>query len=148
RRGRNLTEYYRILENTTRATSEHVSVLSQGSASAVELQKSHRPRTSTPPNTIAGFVIPQEPRVPADDECCMSGCAVCVYDLYEEALAEYKDSVMTLRAALSARRIPETEWPSHIRTIPTPTSAEKSKGAVLDALEEMERALKEKRDKR
>lgn len=81
----------------------------------------------------------------------MSGCAVCVYDLYEEALAAYKDSVTTLRAALSARHIPETEWPAHIRTskvIPTPTTTEKSKGAVLDAFEEMERALKEKRDKR
>ena len=82
----------------------------------------------------------------------MSGCAVCVYDLYEEALAEYKDSVMTLRAALSARHIPETEWPAHIRTgkatHTSPTATERSKGAVLDAFEEMERALIEKRGKR
>ncbi|KIJ91882.1 hypothetical protein K443DRAFT_685677 [Laccaria amethystina LaAM-08-1] len=34
---------------------------------------------------------------PADDECCMSGCAVCVYDLYEESLASYEDSITTLR---------------------------------------------------
>jgi len=77
---------------------------------------------------------------------------VCVYDLYEEALVEYKDSMTALRAALSARHIPETEWPAHIRTgntnYTTPTVAEKSKGAVFDAFEEMERALKEKRDKR
>ena len=84
----------------------------------------------------------------------MSGCTVCVYDLYEEALAAYKDSVTTLRAALSARHIPEREWPAHIRTgratptMPTPTATGKSKGAVLDAFEEMERALQQKRDKR
>jgi predicted DNA-binding transcriptional regulator len=79
----------------------------------------------------------------------MSGCAVCVYDLYEEALAAYKDSVTTLRAALSARQIPEAQWPAHIRTgNATHTVTEKSKGAVLDAFEEMERALKEKRGKR
>lgn len=74
---------------------------------------------------------------------------MCVYDLYEEALVEYKDSVTALRAALSARHIPETEWPAHIRTGNTNhTMPEKSKGAVLDAFEEMERVLKEKRDKR
>lgn len=76
----------------------------------------------------------------------MSGCAVCVYDLYEEELPAYKDSVTTLRAALSERQIPESEWPAHIRT--GTATAERSRGAVLDAFEEMERALKEKRDKR
>lgn len=87
----------------------------------------------------------------------MSGCAVCVYDVYEEALAAYKDSVATLRVTLSARDIPETEWPAHIRSTgkgketdgsAMPTTQEKTKGVVRDAFEEMERALKEKRDKR
>lgn len=84
----------------------------------------------------------------------MSGCAVCVYDLYEEALDAYNDSVATLRAALSARHIAETQWPAHIRTATveethgSTTTTEKSKDAVLGAFEEMERALKEKRDKR
>lgn len=78
----------------------------------------------------------------------MSGCAVCVYDVYEDALVAYKESVVTLRTALAARDIPENEWPVHIRTagvsvMPTTTT----KGAVLDAFEEMERALKEKRDR-
>ncbi|KAF8438867.1 hypothetical protein L210DRAFT_3403529 [Boletus edulis BED1] len=148
RRGQNLTERYRRLENSTRAKSEHVSVLFQSS------QIADGARTSKPPDTIAGFVIPQEPHAPADDECCMSGCAVCVYDLYEEALTAYKDSVITLRTALAARHMPETEWPAHIRTgkathaDSSHATADKTKGAVLDAFEEMERALKEKREKR
>lgn len=140
-------------------------------------------RAPTTVKTVAGFVLPEEPRAPEDDgllnaflffallththtflnhfafgwvsiECCMSGCAVCVYDLYEEALVAYKDSVATLRAALSALDIPEAQWPAHIRSNTrkdiraSPTTTEKSKDAVLGAFEEMERALKEKRDKR
>lgn len=86
-------------------------------------------------------------------ECCMSGCAVCVYDLYEDALAAYKESVATLRADLAAQDIPETEWPAHIRTgrgdEVDKAQTEKPRGAViLDAFEEMERALKEKRERR
>ncbi|KAG8216586.1 hypothetical protein J3R82DRAFT_6770 [Butyriboletus roseoflavus] len=184
RGGRNLTERYRTLEHTNRAKSaeraSHVSLLSQRSASAAELQPNvpvpaRRPTTV---KTIAGFIVPEEPLTPADDgvldnfcaslplfsttdvfgwvsiECCMSGCGVCVYDLYEEALVAYKDSVATLRAALSALHIPETQWPAHIltgtveETHAPPTTTEKSKDAVLGAFEEMERALKEKRDKR
>jgi len=69
RRGRNLTERYRRLEITTRAKPEsatHVSVLPQGSENSAG-QPDGFVRTSTAPDTIAGFVIPQEPRVPADD---------------------------------------------------------------------------------
>jgi len=75
----------------------------------------------------------------------MSGCAVCVYDLYEESLSAYKASVQSLRSALTASSIPEDEWPAHIRT--THMSSTGS-GAVLSAFEEMERALEEKRARR
>ncbi|KAG6331297.1 hypothetical protein ID866_7795, partial [Astraeus odoratus] len=111
-----------------------------------------------PINTIAGFPIPEEPRPPADDamasvECCMSGCAVCVYDLYEDSLKEYKQAVATLRASLSALSIPESRWPSHIRMSTTATdehatSANRQRDAVFSAFDEMERTLKEKREKR
>ncbi|KIJ15344.1 hypothetical protein PAXINDRAFT_163090 [Paxillus involutus ATCC 200175] len=156
--GRNLSERYRRLENAIRgkeALLKQASALSQGPASAAELQfnKPTTSSTSKGPNIIAGFAILEEPRPPADDECCMSGCAICVYDLYEESLAAYKESVVALRSALSAMNIPENKWPPHIRTsqtqVPsTTTHSDKTKGAVLDAFEEMERALKEKREKR
>lgn len=45
----------------------------------------------------------------------MSGCAVCVYDLYEESLQAYKDSLVTLRASLQTSNIPEQEWPDSVR---------------------------------
>ncbi|KAG6865378.1 hypothetical protein C0991_003081 [Blastosporella zonata] len=102
--------------------------------------------TSTPKKSIEafhGFEIPKEPTPPADDECCMSNCAVCVYDLYEEALDDYRDSVTNLRAALSARNILEKEWPKSVRSPITIGSGDR-KGAVLSAFEEMERTLAKK----
>ncbi|KIJ63801.1 hypothetical protein HYDPIDRAFT_112762 [Hydnomerulius pinastri MD-312] len=159
RGGQNLTERYRRLENTTRgkeAFTKQVSAFAQESASAAELRSTSKPATpgsSKSANTIAGFAIPEEPRPPADDECCMSGCAICVYDLYEDSLSAYKESVSALRSSLSALSIPESEWPAHIRTTksaetPAAVTPDKRKDAVLSAFEEMERTLKEKRERR
>lgn len=72
----------------------------------------------------------------------MSGCAVCVYDLYEESLAAYKNEVDALRIALTGMKIPELKWPAHIRfdhpgVGPEVRRNEKS----LSAFEEMERGL-------
>lgn len=74
----------------------------------------------------------------------MSGCAVCVYDLYEETLEAYKEAVLSLRNSLSALHIPEDEWPSCIRQQSSSESSglNKRKDVVLDAFEEMERKLK------
>jgi hypothetical protein len=33
---------------------------------------------------------PQPPDKPLPQECCESGCPICVYDLYAEALDEYR----------------------------------------------------------
>ena len=77
----------------------------------------------------------------------MSGCAVCVYDLHEEALEAYKEAVLSLRNSLSALHIPKDEWPSSIRQQSSfePSGPDKRKEMVLNAFEEMERTLKLKR---
>ena len=76
----------------------------------------------------------------------MSGCAVCVYDLYEESVEHYKQSISALRASLSAQNIPESEWPYRIQTRGplSPEGALERKNTILSAFEEMERKLEAK----
>jgi hypothetical protein len=76
-------------------------------------------------------------------ECCMSGCAVCVHDLYQESLDDYNASVAAVRASLADMKVPEDEWPETIRP-----GAEKrtSLPPSLSAFQEMERALKARRE--
>jgi hypothetical protein len=77
----------------------------------------------------------------------MSGCAVCVYDLYEESLASYEDSIITLRKSLGALGILQDTWPLNVRPDVEQSTPESRKGVILNAFEEMERKLKEKREK-
>ncbi|KAG2063751.1 hypothetical protein BDR04DRAFT_1111144 [Suillus decipiens] len=150
RGGQNLTERYRKLENTVRGKNAITKQISQDVEDATLARSS--PLTSSryvvqnTPDTIAGFVIPKEPIPPSDEECCMSGCAICVYDIYEESLEAYKESIVALRSSLSALSIPDSEWPDRVRT--NPPAAEKRQEVILNAFEEMERQLKEKRERR
>ncbi|MCC4601017.1 oxidoreductase-like protein [Xanthomonas melonis] len=43
---------------------------------------------------------PQPPQAPAPNECCDSGCPLCVHDLYAEELLRYRQAL----AAWEARR--------------------------------------------
>lgn len=66
-----------------------------------------------------------------------------MYDLHEEAVNAYKEAVLSLQNSLSALHIPMDEWPSSIRL--EPSGLDKRREMVLGAFEEMERALKLKR---
>ena len=51
------------------------------------------PRTMLPdPESLVpeGDPRPQPPEKPLPGECCESGCPICVYDLYAEALDDYR----------------------------------------------------------
>ena len=73
----------------------------------------------------------------------MSGCAVCVYDLYDEALSSYKQSMHTLRASLRAMNVPESEWPQSVSGAAKHQSAQ---NAYLDAFQQLEKSLKAKKE--
>ncbi|HVJ38400.1 MAG TPA: oxidoreductase-like domain-containing protein [Stenotrophomonas sp.] len=47
---------------------------------------------------------PQAPVEPAPNECCDSGCPLCVYDLYAEEVARYRQAL-----ALWQQRHPDAE---------------------------------------
>ena len=70
-----------------------------------------------------------------------------MYDLHEEALEAYKETVSSLQNSLSALHIPKDEWPLSIRHQESsePNRPDKRKEMVLNAFEEMERTLKLKR---
>jgi hypothetical protein len=77
----------------------------------------------------------------------MSGCAVCVYDLYEEILASYKESVEMVRVSLTKKQVPSSTWPADIQlslTAPHNAKLKPDKSVVLNAFEDMERRLREK----
>ncbi|OAX40560.1 hypothetical protein K503DRAFT_791303 [Rhizopogon vinicolor AM-OR11-026] len=156
RGGQNLTERYRRLENTFRGKHAFIKQISELSQEVDNASKTRSPPLISPPHsdaqrapdTVAGFVIPQEPIPPADEECCMSGCAICVYDLYQESLDAYRESLLVLRSSLSNLSIPESEWPERIRTSAKIPAVDTRQDAILSAFEEMEHQLKEKRARR
>ncbi|KZT25167.1 hypothetical protein NEOLEDRAFT_1178586 [Neolentinus lepideus HHB14362 ss-1] len=147
--GQNLSDRYRRLERSLRekaALSEFIQDLPGDVAVASPMEREVHP-AHRPPGTVKtfrGLVIPEEPTPPAADECCMSGCAVCVYDLYEESLQAYKASVNALRAALRASSVPERDWPASIQE-PRESKVNMVKDASMSAFEELERTLRQKK---
>ncbi|BGP19697.1 hypothetical protein JCM10213_001875 [Rhodosporidiobolus nylandii] len=71
-----------------------------------------------------GVEVPVKPEPPAEGECCMSGCAHCVYDLYLEDLETYhtllassRSSIFSLLASRRAQGEPlpaREEWPEEL----------------------------------
>ncbi|KAF9063003.1 oxidoreductase-like protein [Rhodocollybia butyracea] len=93
-----------------------------------------------------GLVIPEQPKEPQSDECCMSGCAVCVYDLYEDSLAAYRDAVAKIKATLNSMDVPETEWP-HSLQLENGTEGRK-KDVTLSVFEQMELEMQRRKQEK
>jgi len=47
---------------------------------------------------------PVPPVAPELEDCCRSGCAPCVFDLYEDALARYEAALAAWEAAQATRK--------------------------------------------
>ncbi|KZT32645.1 hypothetical protein SISSUDRAFT_1066770 [Sistotremastrum suecicum HHB10207 ss-3] len=128
-----------------------------------------------------GMIIPDKPRPPQSDgpypssssssllllphtkltnyssliECCMSGCTLCVYDLYADSLEQYHDTIAGIRESLREQNVREEEWPAVLRS-PVADDIEGGKEKTLEEREEdlvdvsmdafraMEKALKAK----
>jgi hypothetical protein len=41
---------------------------------------------------------PTPPERPDDSECCRSGCDPCIFDLYQQALEEYREKLKAWEA--------------------------------------------------
>lgn len=78
----------------------------------------------------------------------MSGCAICVNDLYADSLKAYNDAVGELRKSLQAAHVPQDEWPARVRAQTSSSESNPTKpNASLSAFEAMELALAAKRAK-
>lgn len=80
-------------------------------------------------------------------ECCMSGCAICVYDLYQEALESYQSSIDTLRYALDDLNVPEYDRPFRIQRHQSdaPQLKNSERDVIMNAFEAFEKSLQKKR---
>ncbi|KAF1932859.1 uncharacterized protein M421DRAFT_416459 [Didymella exigua CBS 183.55] len=70
---------------------------------------------------IAGIKVPPKPSEP--DNCCMSGCVNCVWDMYRDEMEEWVEQSAKARAAIQGKRegaqgsgsmVAEQEPPSHV----------------------------------
>ena len=73
--------------------------------------------------TIAGVVVPPRPEEP--DNCCMSGCVNCVWDLYRDEMEEWAAKSAEARTKIQAQRKEDQGsntvlvgegFPSHVAT--------------------------------
>jgi hypothetical protein len=70
---------------------------------------------------IAGITVPPKPTEP--DNCCMSGCVNCVWEMYRDDMEEWAEKSAQARAAMQAQRqkgvgtgqmVAGTDEPSHV----------------------------------
>ncbi|TRM59620.1 hypothetical protein BD626DRAFT_607597, partial [Schizophyllum amplum] len=145
--GQNLSNRYRRLERSVRSKQAFTQELEDIQDEETSAPAAPITLSQAPAHTFKGYTIPDEPRPPEADECCMSGCAVCVYDLHEEALQAYKASVANIRAGLVTMGVPESQWPARLQAKAGPVKrADRPNADVsLSAFEQMERSLAAKR---
>lgn len=87
-------------------------------ATAIESNTAERRReeqlskSDKQPIYVRGVLVPRTPDAPGAEDCCMSGCARCVYDLYKEDLEDYQETMAEVRKKLEEMKPPlsEAEW--------------------------------------
>jgi hypothetical protein len=72
----------------------------------------------------------------------MSGCAVCVYDLYFEAMGSYREEMEGVKRRLGEMGVNGSEWPVALRAAESEAAEGKRTGSVVvEAFEQLEREL-------
>jgi hypothetical protein len=70
-----------------------------GSTTALAERKEEIIKSS---QNVAGVLVPPRPEEP--DNCCMSGCVNCVWDMYRDEMEEWAERSVQARAAMQAQR--------------------------------------------
>ncbi|BGO95172.1 hypothetical protein NBRC10512_004161 [Rhodotorula toruloides] len=119
---------------------------------AGEGEKVKAEQSTTKGKAWMGVEIPLKPAAPEEGECCMSGCAVCVYDLYLSDLEHFQLSLASARKAIMARldALPPHEKEQKMKEWPDELGDKPGEGVVgkeggVDAKKEAEKELERER---
>ncbi|KAJ2161925.1 hypothetical protein GGF46_001116 [Coemansia sp. RSA 552] len=87
--------------------------------------------------------LPPKPEPPGKEDCCMSGCEYCVWDLYDEDMREYQKHAVALREALEEQGEPV---PAELRPANLRDAVDPSMRAFLDMEREMKQRIQHEAD--
>ncbi|KAK3811188.1 MAG: oxidoreductase-like protein [Benniella sp.] len=91
----------------TRKTENSLpTAVSKGSASFATGTPSSLSQPTAQSTPYHGFLIPVKPTPPGAEDCCMSGCAHCIYDIYEEDRQEYKQKLAKVLEEIEKAGLP------------------------------------------
>jgi predicted nucleic acid-binding Zn-ribbon protein len=65
-------------------------------------RREHKDQISAASKEIAGVKVPPKPKEPTGDDCCMSGCVNCVWDIYREEFEEWSAAAKSAREKMVA----------------------------------------------
>jgi hypothetical protein len=65
-------------------------------------RREHKDQISAASKEIAGVKVPPKPKEPTGDDCCMSGCVNCVWDIYREEFEEWSAASKAAREKMVA----------------------------------------------
>jgi hypothetical protein len=65
-------------------------------------RREHKDQISAASKEIAGVKVPPKPKEPTGDDCCMSGCVNCVWDIYREEFEEWSTASKAAREKMVA----------------------------------------------
>ncbi|KAJ2504774.1 hypothetical protein IWW47_002366 [Coemansia sp. RSA 2052] len=87
--------------------------------------------------------LPPKPEPPSNDDCCLSGCEFCVWDLYDDDIREYQKQASAIRDAFAAqdKPVPECLRPENLHDAVDPTMR-----AFLDLEREMAMRIQQEAD--
>ncbi|KAJ1720068.1 hypothetical protein LPJ53_005253 [Coemansia erecta] len=88
-------------------------------------------------------LLPPKPEPPDNDDCCLSGCEFCVWDLYDEDMREYRKQAEAIRHAFESqgKEVPEQLRPESLHDAVNPTMR-----AFLDMEREMAMKIQHEED--
>ncbi|BGP35021.1 hypothetical protein JCM10296v2_006851 [Rhodotorula toruloides] len=127
-------------------------VVSAGAGEVEKVKQEEVEQGATKGKEWMGVEIPLKPAAPEEGECCMSGCAVCVYDLYLSDLEHFQLSLASARKAIMARldALPPHEKERRMKEWPEELGDKPGEGVVgkeggVDAKREAEKELERER---